>query len=186
MIEPRRPLLTRAGGRLTPLFFVEYEGATSTILSISPRRRAAGPAQPTLTMCHTAPTGRLLAASLAVMFFALAAQAARGETFLLKSGGRIDAQQLNPGRSPVEPSQLKTDLGLKLSLTPAQVSRVVVRTDVQKQYDAEVQARPNTAAGHWDLAEWCKDAGLVTERKIHLQRVLELDPEHAQARAASK
>ncbi len=135
-------------------------------------------------MCHTVAICRLLAASLAVGFVALSAPPVRGETFLLRSGGRIDAQHLNPGRAPAEPYQLKTDLGLKLSLTPAQVSRVVVRSDVQKQYDAEVLARPNTAAGHWELAEWCKDAGLVTERKVHLQRVLELDPDHAQARAA--
>ena len=135
-------------------------------------------------MHQTAPFRRLLAASLAAWVLALAVPPARGETFLLKSGGRIDGQQLNPGRGPTEPYLLRTDLGLKLSLTPAQVSRVVVRSDVQKQYDAEVLAAANTADGHWQLAEWCKEQGLVTERKAHLQRVLELDPDHEQARAA--
>ena len=125
-----------------------------------------------------------LAASLAAIALVLHAQGARGETFLLRSGGRIEAQQLNPGRGPTEPYLLKTDLGLKLSLVPAQVSRVVIRSDVQKQYDAEVLAAPNTADGHWQLAEWCKEAGLVTERKAHLQKVVDLDPEHERARAA--
>jgi hypothetical protein len=124
------------------------------------------------------------AASIALIALVLPAEGVLGETFLLKSGGRIEAQQLNPGRGPTEPYLLKTDLGLKLSLTPAQVSRVVIRSDVQKQYDAEVLAASNTADGHWQLAEWCKEAGLVTERKAHLQKVLDLDPDHERARAA--
>ncbi len=127
---------------------------------------------------------KLLAGGLAAMVPMLGALPARGETFLLRSGGRIEAQQLNPGRAPTDPYLLKTDLGLKLSLAPAQVSRVVVRSDVQKQYDAEVLAAPNTADGHWQLAEWCKEAGLATERKAHLQKVLDLDPDHEQARTA--
>jgi hypothetical protein len=114
----------------------------------------------------------------------LASPFARGETFVLKSGGRIDGQRLNPSRGPTEPYQLKTDGGLRLSLVPAQVSRVVIRYDVQKQYDAEVVAANNSAEGHWQLAEWCKEQGLVSERKAHLQKVLEIDPDHAQARAA--
>jgi hypothetical protein len=108
----------------------------------------------------------------------------RAETFLLKSGGRIEAEQLNPARTPTEPYLLKTPLGLTLSLTPSQVHRVVVRSDVQKQYDAQVLAMPNTADGHWQMSEWCKEAGLLNARKQHLQAVLDLAPDHEQARAA--
>lgn len=120
--------------------------------------------------------------ALVATLFAL--RTARSETFVLKSGGRIDGEQLNPGRGPTEPYLLKTDGGLTLSLPSAQVSRVVVRSDVQKQYDAEVAAAQNSAEGHWQLAEWCKEQGLVSERKAHLQKVIEIDPDHAQARAA--
>lgn len=110
--------------------------------------------------------------------------AVHAETYLLKSGGRIEAEQLNPARTPTEPYLLKTPLGLTLSLTPSQVHRVVARSDVQKQYDAQVLAMPNTADGHWQMAEWCKEAGLLNERKQHLQAVLDLAPDHEQARAA--
>jgi hypothetical protein len=126
----------------------------------------------------------MLAACFLASLLALAPPTAHGETFLLRSGGRVDADLLNPGRGPTEPYQLKTAKGLRLSLTPAQVTRVVVRTDVQKQYDAQLASLTNTAQAHWELAEWCKDAGLVSERKLHLQKVVELDTEHAQARAA--
>lgn len=120
----------------------------------------------------------------ALTLLAATAPAVRAETFLLKSGGRIEAQQLNPARTATEPYLLKTALGLKLALTPAQVHRVVVRSDVQKQYDAQVLEMPNTADGHWEMAEWCKEAGLRSERKRHLQAALDIEPNHEQARAA--
>ena len=37
---------------------------------------------------------------------------------------------------------------------------------------------PNTVEGHWDMAERCRKAGLKTQRDTHLQKVLELDPNH--------
>ena len=114
----------------------------------------------------------------------LASTVVRAETFLLKSGGRIDGELQNPRRAPAEPYQLKTALGVKLSLPPAQVSRIIVKSDVQKQYDAQVLAMANTAEAHWQLAEWCKEAGLPDARKRHLQAILDLEPNHEQARAA--
>ena len=36
--------------------------------------------------------------------------------------------------------------------------------------------------GQWKLAEWCHEHGLPDQRKTHLQRVIELDPDHVEAR----
>jgi len=41
---------------------------------------------------------------------------------------------------------------------------------------------PNTVEGHLDMAERCRKAGLKEQREFHLQKVLELDPDHADAR----
>jgi hypothetical protein len=41
---------------------------------------------------------------------------------------------------------------------------------------------PQTADAHWELAEWCRSKNLEAHRLLHLQRLLELEPHHAEAR----
>jgi hypothetical protein len=107
-----------------------------------------------------------------------------GETFVLATGGRLDAEALNPQRGPSEPYQIRTDVGIRLGLAPQQVHRVVVKTEVQKQYEAMLPTLDPTATGHWAIAEWCREAGLLDERKKHLAQVIALDENHAEARKA--
>jgi hypothetical protein len=107
-----------------------------------------------------------------------------GETFVLSTGGRLDAQPLNPQRGPSEPYQIRTDVGVRLGLAPQQVHRVVVKSEVQKQYDAMLPTLDPTAAGHLEMAEWCREAGLLDERRKHLAQVILLDENHADARKA--
>lgn len=109
--------------------------------------------------------------------------AARGEIFVLKSGGRMDAELLNPQRVGGQPYQIRTADGLTLALAENAVSRVVVKSDLQREYDAKLPSVPNTVAGHWEMAEWCKEAGLSDERRRHLQAVIGIDPDHREARA---
>ena len=42
----------------------------------------------------------------------------------------------------------------------------------------------DTVPAQWELAEWCREQGQVDHRKIHLLRIIELDPNHQQARYA--
>jgi hypothetical protein len=121
---------------------------------------------------------------LAIVGLLAAAPFARGEVFLLKSGGRLEGDQLNPNRQPTEPYQLRTALGVRLDLAPATVARVIVKTDVQKQYEELLPKMPNTAEGHWLMAGWCKEASLLDERKKHLAEVIAREPDHEEARAA--
>lgn len=106
------------------------------------------------------------------------------ETFVLTTGGRLDAQPLNPQRGPGDPYQIRTDAGVRLGLAPQQVHRVVVKSEVQKQYEALLPTLDASAAGQWAMAEWCREAGLLDERKKHLQQVIALDENHAEARKA--
>jgi hypothetical protein len=59
---------------------------------------------------------------------------------------------------------------------------VIVKSDIQKQYEAQLTGLANTVQAHWNLAEWCKEAGLVEERKQHLAAIIALEPDHAEAR----
>ncbi len=107
-----------------------------------------------------------------------------GEVFLLKSGGRIEGEVLNPQRERGQPWQVKTEKGVRLALADSSVSRVIVKTDWDRQYEALAAKLENTALAHWELAEWCKEAGLSEQRKRHLQAVIGIDPNHEEARRA--
>jgi hypothetical protein len=120
----------------------------------------------------------------AIGCLAACAPAASGEVFLLKSGGRLEAEHLNAQRKPADPYLIRMESGVRLALAPSLVARVVVKTDVQKQYDELAAAVANTAEGHWQMAEWCKEAGLLEERKRHLTQVVSLEPDHEEARGA--
>jgi hypothetical protein len=119
-------------------------------------------------------------ASVVVAFAALA----HAEVFVLKSGGRVEGQILNPNRERGQPWQVKTGEGIKLALADSAVLRVIAKTDLDKQYDAQLPKLENTVEAQWGMAEWCKEAGLLEQRKRHLQTVLALDPNHVEARKA--
>jgi hypothetical protein len=109
---------------------------------------------------------------------------ARAEVFVLKSGGRVEGEFLNPGREPGSAFELRTDEGLRLSLGEDLVHRVIVKSEVEKEYETELLKVSNTVEDHWAMAEWCKDAGLVAQRKRHLAEVVRLEPDHKEARTA--
>lgn len=105
------------------------------------------------------------------------------DTFLLQSGGQIEGQWLNRHEQPL----LRYDVlagQVRLSLPVDQVREVRVASGAQQAYRARAEATPDTAAAQWELAEWCRKNGLSSERQVHLRRVLELNPEHAEARRA--
>jgi hypothetical protein len=125
--------------------------------------------------------------SLAVCLTAIVAidaQPLRAEVFVLKSGGRIEGEHLNANRERGQPYYVRTENGVKLALADGAVQRVIVKSDLDRQYEAMLPTLKNTAPDHWSMAEWCKEAGLTEQRKRHLQAVIALAPEHAEARKA--
>jgi hypothetical protein len=117
-------------------------------------------------------------------FGAIASPQLRAEVFVLKSGGRIDGEHLNPNRERGQPYQLRTEEGVQLVLAESAVQRVIVKTDLDRQYEALVAKADNSIESQWGLAEWCKEVGLAEQRKRHLQAVIALNPDHVDARKA--
>jgi len=68
----------------------------------------------------------------------------RAEVFILKSGGRIEGELLNSDRQRGQPFQVRTEEGVRLALAEAAVQRVIVKTDVDKQYEALLPTLTNT------------------------------------------
>ncbi len=52
------------------------------------------------------------------------------------------------------------------------------------QYEQQRSVLPNTVEGHWDMAVWCAKKRLFEQSAAHLQRIIQIDPQHIAARTA--
>lgn len=109
---------------------------------------------------------------------------ARAEVFLLRTGGRVEGEWLNPQRAVSDNYQLRTMAGVNLALPGPQVERVLATSNMQKDYEELLHKMPATVEGHWQLAQWCRDAQLNSQRKFHLEEIIKLDTDHEEARLA--
>ncbi len=91
---------------------------------------------------------------------------------------------MNVKRLPTDDYVVATTDGLRLTLPSQQVKRFVPKTDAQRHYETLLTKLPESAAGHWMMAQWCADKGLSEEREHHLQEVLRFDAHHKDARLA--
>ncbi len=112
------------------------------------------------------------------------AAVAGAEVFHLVNGGQIDGQWLN--RNDPHPQQYLVLLpsGGKLTLDAAQVKSIATVSPDELEYGQIRPQYPDTPAGQWKLAEWCREHRLEAQRKEHLERVIELDPNNVQAHRA--
>jgi hypothetical protein len=109
---------------------------------------------------------------------------ALGEIFVLDNGGRIEGDVLNPKESPRKRYVIKTTTGAQMTLDKAQVKEVIHRTADDIEYEKVRPQFPDTIEGQWDLAEWCRERNLTRLRARHLERIIELNPDHEKARQA--
>ena len=109
--------------------------------------------------------------------------AAQGEVIVLNNGGRIEGTLLNPKEVPREKYVIKTAAGGEVELTKDQVKEVIRQNPRELEYEKIRPKYPDTVEGQWALAQWCLEQKLTEARKRHLQRVVELEPDHKAARA---
>jgi len=114
----------------------------------------------------------------------LSASPAGAESFLLKTGGQIDGELLNPKRNAADPYLVKTTTGMRVSLSRETVAKVVAVREAELEYERLLPKVAHTSAGHWEMAEWCREHGLRPQREQQLQLVLSLEPDHEQAHLA--
>ncbi len=107
---------------------------------------------------------------------------AEGEVFLLRSGGRIEGELVNADEKPRTSYVISLPNGGQLTLDAAVVDRVQSVRPELVEYEKVRRQYPDTVQGQLQLADWCRDHNLATERKTHLERVLQLDPDQADAR----
>jgi hypothetical protein len=104
------------------------------------------------------------------------------DVFLLYSGGEVRGELVNREQSPRSTYVIKTASGGQVALDAAQVKKVEKQSAIEARYDQTRANYPDTVEGQWELAEWCRENKLSKLRRTHLQRIIELDPNHAAAR----
>ena len=120
---------------------------------------------------------------LFVLAAAIAPLRARAEIIVLNNGGRIEGTVLNPKEVPRVKYVIKTAAGGEIELTKDQVKEVKAQNPRELEYEKIKPKYPDTVAGQWALAEWCREQKLTEARKRHMLRVVELEPDHKAARA---
>ncbi len=119
-----------------------------------------------------------------VVILAAMCPTAFGDVFVLSTGGQVVGELLNPAESPRTRYIIKTVAGGQITLNAAQVKQVLSGDGVDVQYERIRPGYADSVDGQWALAEWCREHRLSQQRKTHLQRVIELDADHAPARHA--
>lgn len=102
------------------------------------------------------------------------------DVFYLTSGGEIEGQFRGETETHY---QVRTFVG-QVELAKSDVVKHESGPSIFDAYDRQLALLNNTADELVALADWCGDNGLSKERREHLNQALQLDPDHAAARAA--
>lgn len=101
---------------------------------------------------------------------------------LLKNGGKILGRLIPPASSNASEVRIGTTDGITVTLAEEEVKDTKLIGPAAEEYGKQLALTPDTTEGHMRLADWCVKNGAVSRQRIHLQRVLEMDPDHAEAR----
>ena len=105
-----------------------------------------------------------------------------GEVFLLRSGGRIEGVLVNPDEKPRTSYVISLANGGQVTLDAAVVEKVQPVKPELVEYEKVRRQHPDTVQGHLQMSDWCRDHNLTAQRKTHMERVLQLDPDQPDAR----
>ncbi len=109
---------------------------------------------------------------------------AKAEVFVLENEGRIQGEWLNKADTKADHYLIRTATGGSVKLARDQVVKVYVPSADELEYERIRDTYEDTAEGQWSLSEWCREKNLRETRRKHLERVIELDTNHADARRA--
>jgi hypothetical protein len=101
----------------------------------------------------------------------------------LQNGGELRGT-LHAGHTRDPRVTIDTLSGGEVVVDRRQVALSTVRRIEIEQYEVRSRSVANTVDARWELAEWCRENRLTNQRNEQLELLLELDPEHADARQA--
>jgi len=112
----------------------------------------------------------------------LAQRTATAEIFVLHNGGRVVGKVLNPEERPRRKYVVEVVTGGQITLSVSQVKQKLPTRPAELEYERIRPQYADTVEGQKALADWCYNNRLLKQRKAHLKRICELDPDHLEAR----
>lgn len=110
----------------------------------------------------------------------LAAQPAPADIFYLDTGGTVEGEVLEEKDGSVV---IRTVIGT-VTLPRSAIVRVEAAPSPFEEYEQRRAAAADTPAAQVELAAWCAQNEMLAERRRHLLRAIELDPNYEPARTA--
>lgn len=104
-----------------------------------------------------------------------------GDQVVLESGVRIEGQLAPLEKATRSQLAIESPYG-RIVLERDRVGRVINESPGEAEYRRRAPSVSDTVEAQLALAMWCRDNGVSKGMRRHLRRVLELDPEHAEAR----
>jgi len=112
---------------------------------------------------------------------------ASADRFELRTGGVLEGKivaEEPDGNDRMLTIELENGGTIRLKRT--QIQRIVEPTPAELEYRERVVGIEETVEAHWNMALWCEENGLRSQQDHHLMKVIDLDPEHAEARRKLK
>ncbi|UUO05241.1 HEAT repeat domain-containing protein [Blastopirellula sp. J2-11] len=128
---------------------------------------------------------KLICRPTAALFLAATcfATPAVADVFVLQSGGRIEGELLTPAAETPQELHVRTSSG-DMILPADFVAEVIEKSPQLRHYEAILPQMPPDVEGNWKMVQWCASNDLPVQREHHLQQILAMDPNHADARHA--
>ncbi len=102
--------------------------------------------------------------------------------FQLANGGVVFGELVNTDRTESDAFVIRPYQGGQIALAASHVLTVLPQDPLEIAYTKRRVVATDSVEGHLKLAEWCQKNRLKQERKNHLQQILQIDPDHAEAR----
>jgi hypothetical protein len=109
--------------------------------------------------------------------------ASRGDVLELANGGRVEGRLAKASDGNRTNVVIELAAGGTLVIPRSQIARVDSTSEAEAEYAELARTSADTVEAHWKLAQWCRERKLRPLAQKHLTRILELEPNHEQARA---
>jgi hypothetical protein len=119
---------------------------------------------------------------LSLVVLSLIGGVARGDVFELANGGRVEGRLVESADGNEKNVVIDLAGGGRMAIPRSQIARVDTISADEAEYEKRARSAPDTVEAHWELAQWCSERKMRNPARLHLERILELDPNHEQAR----
>jgi len=108
------------------------------------------------------------------------ARGAFADVVMLRNGGQVRGQLQTAADAPVV--VVSTLLGGTVSIDQASIENIERRSLLVEVYESRARDVENSVEARWQLAEWCKANNLRDQRAEQLLMLLDVEPDHQEAR----